>query len=110
MAQGIQTFYILSLIPFQKHIHLSSAIKLGKRPFNFYMKRFNRLGYSVSPYPVLEDLGDVDIALGPHLEESVVLSPRSSSSSRYHEVNKKEVSRVPRIFEPPAFKNDCKKR
>jgi len=30
----------------------------------------------------LEDHGDVDIALGPH-----------SSSSRYHEVNKKEVSR-----------------
>jgi len=54
----------------------------------------------------LEDLGDVDIALlGPHLEEKQVFSskcgpsamstsPRSSSSSRYHEVNKKEVSRI----------------
>jgi len=65
---------------------------------------------------VLEDLGDVDIALGPHLEEkkcdrfrlktiislmifsskcgpsAMSTSPRSSSSSRYHEVNKKEVS------------------
>jgi len=34
----------------------------------------------------LEDLGDDDIALGPHLE--VI------TSSRYHEVNKKGVSRI----------------
>jgi len=47
----------------------------------------------------LEDLGDVDIALGPHLEEKTCDRFRlktiiSSSSSRYHEVNKKEVSRM----------------
>jgi len=56
----------------------------------------------------LEDLGDDDIALGlgPHFEGKIwwwsstetskcgpsetLLSPRSSSSSKYHEVNKKE--------------------
>jgi len=58
---------------------------------------------------MLEDLGDDDITLGPHLEvktcdrfrlktimtdRAMSSSPRSSSSSRYHEVNKKEVSRI----------------
>jgi len=62
---------------------------------------------------VLEDLGDDETALGPHLEvktcdrfrmmnqslaftskwgtSAMLSSPRSSSSSWYHEVNKKEV-------------------
>jgi len=71
------------------------------------------VGNTVQPESiVLEDLGDDDFALGPHLEVktsdrfrlktiirlkfgpcAMSWSPRSSSSSRYHEVNKKEVLR-----------------
>jgi len=65
----------------------------------------------------LEDLGDVDIALGPHFfskcgPSAMSTSPRSSSSSRYHEVNKKEVSRdlcrVETAIDstPPLLSND----
>jgi len=72
-------------------------------------------------YRSLKDLGDDDIALGPHFEvktcdwfrlkaiinrnrsqvftskcgpSAMSSSPRSSSSSMYHEDNKKEVSRI----------------
>jgi len=54
---------------------------------------------------ILEDLGVDDIALAPHVEAKTCVSqcgpsgmsssPRSSSSSSYHEVNKNEVSRIP---------------
>jgi len=54
---------------------------------------------------ILEDLGVDDIALAAHVEAKACVSqcgpsempssPRSSSSSSYHEVNKTEVSRIP---------------
>jgi len=57
----------------------------------------------------LEYLGEDDIALGPHLDvktwfgqvwgpSAMSSSPRSFSSSRYHEVKKKEVSRITKHY------------
>jgi len=51
------------------------------------MERSNILSF-------LEDLGDDDFALRPHSASKSV----ASSSSRYHEVNKKEVSKIQSIL------------